>query len=693
MRIKSIHLNHFKGFDDLKVKFPRDSKFIVFISENGGGKTSLLEGISMILRHSLQKYHKYNKVDWDNPFNVNTSHQYGSISIGIQGAKRSYEFTQNFTADRVRLISEEKLALERNKDLTDEERIDHYESQASLAFKSKRFEKAAELYQKLSKIQEQVFQENDIKLLRTYFNVGITNSVIKSYDNSILYFNKAIAIVENNKTKKNIEEDKLTLRLFESAGDSYLEIGSFEIAINYFQKVLAVKKKVLLDEMALAKLYDKIAFAYTKLQNWTDACKYYKDAILILEKKDINTNSLAIPYHNIGIAYLKLDNLNDALNYFLKSLKVKEYNKASNSSLHMTYDRILFIYSKLGNTKESLFFKKKLQDLPKQNNKIPTDLPEKHDQAENDSYQHFMEYIETWTPLVLYYSAQQASFDNYKDAISMAFNIPMTTDFDMISDWFIEHENDENRKRLRVDVKYRSVELEIIRVVIAKGLSLINGTDAVRFSELQTEIEEAVQDGQVSSWLSIKKNDIRLNVNQLSDGEKRILVLFIDIARRLITTAKINNIKETLESDGIVLIDEIEQHLHPKWQRNLLPTLNKLFPNIQFVVTTHSPQVLSLVPNGSAFSLENGQANPLKTYGRDNQWILEIIMDDVSRPKEVREKLDNYFDLIKEDRLNEGQKLRKELESLIGEDEPELLKADILIRRKQKNHIKNETNS
>jgi predicted ATP-binding protein involved in virulence len=224
-----------------------------------------------------------------------------------------------------------------------------------------------------------------------------------------------------------------------------------------------------------------------------------------------------------------------------------------------------------------------------------------------------------------------------------------------------------------------------------RGLTLLNGNEN-HFSELQTEIEETVRDGQVSSWLSIKKDGLRLNVKQLSDGEKRVIILLIDIARRLITVGKNNNDTNYLNGTGVILIDEIEQHLHPKWQRNLLPTLTKIFPKLQFVVATHSPQILSYVPNGCAFSLEQGKAYPQSTFGRNNEWILEAIMHDVSRPKEVQEKLDAYFDAIREDRTEEAQQLRAWLETEIGADEPELLKADILIRRKQKTLAKNETN-
>lgn len=76
----------------------------------------------------------------------------------------------------------------------------------------------------------------------------------------------------------------------------------------------------------------------------------------------------------------------------------------------------------------------------------------------------------------------------------------------------------------------------------------------------------------------------------MSDGEKCTIALFGDLARRM---ALANPNKDNpLDGEGIVLIDEIELHLHPLWQRRILNVLKKVFPNIQFIVSTHSPQVL-----------------------------------------------------------------------------------------------------
>ena len=91
----------------------------------------------------------------------------------------------------------------------------------------------------------------------------------------------------------------------------------------------------------------------------------------------------------------------------------------------------------------------------------------------------------------------------------------------------------------------------------------------------------------------IDKCEQTLNLDQLSDGEKNLIALVGDIARRLSIANP--NLPDPLEGEGIILIDEIDLHLHPQWQRMVVGRLSSTFKNCQFIVTTHSPQVLGEV--------------------------------------------------------------------------------------------------
>ncbi len=91
--------------------------------------------------------------------------------------------------------------------------------------------------------------------------------------------------------------------------------------------------------------------------------------------------------------------------------------------------------------------------------------------------------------------------------------------------------------------------------------------------------------------MEVKKDGKTLSVDQLSDGEKCMIALVGDLARRLVVANPMR--EDPLLGNGIVLVDEIELHLHPEWQKSILPRLLQTFPYVQFVVTTHSPLVLS----------------------------------------------------------------------------------------------------
>lgn len=93
-----------------------------------------------------------------------------------------------------------------------------------------------------------------------------------------------------------------------------------------------------------------------------------------------------------------------------------------------------------------------------------------------------------------------------------------------------------------------------------------------------------------------------LSVEQLSGGYRAMLALVIDISRRM---ADLNpDLPEPLKAEGVVLIDEIDLHLHPRWQQLVVNGLRTVFPNVQFILTTHSPQVLTTISSKNILNLK-----------------------------------------------------------------------------------------
>ncbi len=139
--------------------------------------------------------------------------------------------------------------------------------------------------------------------------------------------------------------------------------------------------------------------------------------------------------------------------------------------------------------------------------------------------------------------------------------------------------------------------------------------------------------------MEVTKNGGKYRVDQLSDGEKCLFAMVGDLARRL---AIANPSREnSLEGEGVVLIDELDLHLHPAWQRMVAPRLIETFPNCQFVVSTHSPQVFGEVDAGCIRRLTVDPVRglvtttPRQAFGLDSSEILEEHMEAGSRNSDV----------------------------------------------------------
>ncbi len=178
----------------------------------------------------------------------------------------------------------------------------------------------------------------------------------------------------------------------------------------------------------------------------------------------------------------------------------------------------------------------------------------------------------------------------------------------------------------------------------------------------------------------IDKNGTTLDAAQLSQGEKSMMALVGDIARRL---AMMNpGLVNPLEGFGIVLIDEIDLHLHPKWQRSIVSNLNRTFPNCQFILTTHSPIVISDSPHLLCYSLNGGDVQKLHNlYGMDVNQVLLQDMDALIRNADIQQALDDLLDSLQDGRSVEAKALLAELEQKIAIDNLELSKAKLLMLR------------
>jgi predicted ATP-binding protein involved in virulence len=137
----------------------------------------------------------------------------------------------------------------------------------------------------------------------------------------------------------------------------------------------------------------------------------------------------------------------------------------------------------------------------------------------------------------------------------------------------------------------------------------------------------------------VEKQGRTLDVRQLSDGERSMLALVLDLARRL-SQANPGLDDPVRDGAGVVLIDEIDLHLHPQWQRRVVGNLEETFPNCQFIATTHSPQVIGEVPHDKIRLIKDGNVySPSRSFGIDSSRVLEEVMDTKARNAGVEDKI------------------------------------------------------
>lgn len=202
------------------------------------------------------------------------------------------------------------------------------------------------------------------------------------------------------------------------------------------------------------------------------------------------------------------------------------------------------------------------------------------------------------------------------------------------------------------------------RVVVMDWDGFIVGDEMKRppLFELRDVLKEVKVNSRQSRYLQSCTVELRLTprivirtrssplyLSQLSDGQQRLFSLFVDIARELSLRDAPHRIHE---ASAIVLIDEIDVHLHPKWQRMIVPGLQDLFPYCQFIATTHSPFVIQAVDRNNITRLGDGARIPPNEDAQSIEDIIEDIQDIKMPQRSVRaerlsEAAERYFKLLK----------------------------------------------
>ena len=292
-------------------------------------------------------------------------------------------------------------------------------------------------------------------------------------------------------------------------------------------------------------------------------------------------------------------------------------------------------------------------------------------------------------PIVAFYDTDRAVLDQPQRRTGIKAEFPRyaalqgalsaKTDFKEFLKWFYAKEHEEFREqRQRKNLGFQLEQLNAVRRAIE---SMVPGATDPRIETSPLRFVVSVR--------SVRGEPEVLSLGMLSGGYRVVLALAADLARRM---AQGNpHLDNALTSEAIVLIDEVDLHLHPSWQQRVLDDLSRTFPNTQFIVSTHSPQVLTTVKPENIVTLgrEDGkivaQQASAATFGAEAGDVLSILMGVDERPRnEFVRNLEKYIRLVGRG-LGESEKalsLRQKLESLSPSDSS-LDRADIEIRRRK----------
>lgn len=310
---------------------------------------------------------------------------------------------------------------------------------------------------------------------------------------------------------------------------------------------------------------------------------------------------------------------------------------------------------------------------------------------DNDFFQNNRNFIDSIkyvrVPVVVYYSAKRvineyhreiAANANPDDAYKNAFEPHI--DFSSTLTWFIEKSSQEALEAVHSNnLEHRIPELNAVRQAVSRALGEYN--------------EPYVGETPPQLFITRKESpNIPLNLQQLSDGYRTMLALVMDLARRMALANADRQWPEgenVLHSPGIVLIDEVELHLHPSWQQTVLPRLMEIFPNVQFIVTTHSPQVITSLEAKHIRILGDGGkvlSAPQGTLGAEASRILkQVFRVDNRPPSQARNDLEEYRSLVYGDKWDTPRALalRALLDKRYGGQEPELVELDMHIENRK----------
>jgi predicted ATP-binding protein involved in virulence len=245
-------------------------------------------------------------------------------------------------------------------------------------------------------------------------------------------------------------------------------------------------------------------------------------------------------------------------------------------------------------------------------------------------------------PILAYYGTERGQLKpverrrNFNDVfprwdIYKADSLDSATDFKRFFTWYERNEDLERREQIqRKDWQYRSHVLNAVRSALEQLFPHL------KHPRVETSPLRFVMDN-----VTDPQNPIEERIERMSDGYRITVALVADIAARMAEanpSVECSGLEDPLQTSGIVLIDEIDLHLHPTLQRDILRRLHSIFPNVQFVVSTHSPNVvIAALDIVQIVKIEQGRLHTdVRTQDYENYDISLLLLSDLFSVDSVR---------------------------------------------------------
>lgn len=241
-----------------------------------------------------------------------------------------------------------------------------------------------------------------------------------------------------------------------------------------------------------------------------------------------------------------------------------------------------------------------------------------------------------------------------------------TLDRKALTDWAFKMAMAEYKKGMPI------AEYEAFKKAVGTFMQKMNDLDEIPLVEYTRDFED----------ITYTENGKTMLVNYLSAGYQSLLWMLMEISFRI---ALLNpEMSDYSQAEGIVLIDEIDMHLHPRWQWKILDALHSSFPKAQFIAATHSPIIISSFRDAKLLSIgQNGVEELSGAYAYSIDDVVAYKQGSSGIPQELWQRKKEFEDAFYQRDKQNSQKALDGMKELFGEDNTEVKRAEAKMRMRK----------